>query len=136
VLHVLDFVRKAYRVDEDRVYLFGYSMGAAGAWYLAAKYPDRWAALACFSGFGDPTSMAGMRHVAQFVVHGDADPTANVEGSRAMVAEMKRLGVAHQYIEVPGGDHHNGLERYIPAAFDFFAGHKRQKQRPPPSTAS
>jgi predicted esterase len=128
ILHVLDIVRHAYRVDDDRVYLLGHSMGAAGAWYLGAKYPDRWAALACFSGLGVTATVEQMRHIAQFVVHGDADPVVAVGESRAMVAEMKRLGVAHQYIEVPGGDHYNVLEPYVAEAFEFFDKHRRKAQ--------
>ncbi len=126
VLHVIDRVNRDYRIDPDRVYLLGHSMGAGGAWYLGAKYPDRWAAIACFSGRGDPASIERMRHVAQFVVHGDADPVVPVAGSRAMVAEMKRLGVDHKYIEVPGGTHSSVVDQYIGAAFEFFDSHKRQ----------
>ncbi len=126
VLHVIDLVRRDYRVDEDRVYLFGHSMGAAGAWYLGAKYPERWAALACFSGLGVPSSVERMRQVGQFVVHGDADAVVAVEESRAMVVEMKRLGVDHRYIEVRGGDHYNVVEPYVAEAFVFFDRHKRK----------
>ena len=38
-------------------------------------------------------------------MHGDADPTVNVAGSRAMVAKLKELGTDFKYIEVPGGLH-------------------------------
>ena len=125
VLHVIDLVRRDYRVDDDRVYLFGHSMGAAGAWYLGAKYPDRWAALACFSGLGVAATVGDMRHIAQFVVHGDADPVVAVAESRAMVAEMKRLNVDHKYVEVRGGDHYNVLEPYVAEAFAFFEKHRK-----------
>jgi poly(3-hydroxybutyrate) depolymerase len=126
VLNVIDLVRKQYRVDEDRIYLLGHSMGAIGTWYLAAKYPGRWAALAPFSGFGTPASVGRMERIPQFVVHGDADATVPVASSRAMVAEMKRLGVEHQYIEVPGGNHLNVVEPNLRGAFDFFDKHRRQ----------
>jgi poly(3-hydroxybutyrate) depolymerase len=130
VLAVIDLVRKQYRVDENRVYLLGHSMGAIGTWYLGAKYADRWAALAVFSGAGRPATVAQMRQVPQLVVHGDADATVPVEGSRAMVAEMKRLGVEHRYVEVPGGTHMDVVEPNLTAAFDFFDAHRRSK---PPS---
>jgi poly(3-hydroxybutyrate) depolymerase len=134
VMNVLDLVTKAYRVDPDRVYVFGHSMGAAGAWHLGAKYPDRWAALACYSGLGAPESEAQMQRIPQLVVHGDADAVVPVSASRAMVAEMKRLGVDHRYVEVAGGDHYNMVEPYIRAAFDFFDAHRRKAvgRRPEP----
>jgi poly(3-hydroxybutyrate) depolymerase len=127
VLAVLDLVRTQYKVDEDRIYLLGHSMGAIGTWYLDAKYPERWAALAPFAGFGSPLTVARMKQVAQLVVHGDADATIAVTGSRAMVAEMKRLGVEHQHIEVPGGTHMDVVEPNLKAAFDFFDAHRRSK---------
>jgi pimeloyl-ACP methyl ester carboxylesterase len=40
-----------YRIDTNRVYLTGFSLGGAGTWYIAAKYPDKFAAIAPMSGF-------------------------------------------------------------------------------------
>jgi poly(3-hydroxybutyrate) depolymerase len=120
VLQVLARMRRDYRIDDQRVYLMGHSMGAIGTWYLAAKHPDIWAAVAPFSGLGAPATVAGMKHIPQFVVHGDADPTVNVSGSRTMVAEMKKLGVDVTYIEVPGGNHINVVAPNLAAMMDFF----------------
>jgi dipeptidyl aminopeptidase/acylaminoacyl peptidase len=66
-----------------------------------------------------------MRNIPQVVVHGDADPTVNVQGSRTMVAEMKRLGVDVEYIEVPGGKHGDVAAPNFPAIFDFFDAHRK-----------
>jgi dipeptidyl aminopeptidase/acylaminoacyl peptidase len=73
--------------------------------------------------------MGGMKHIPQFIVHGDADTTASVEQSRAMVAEMKKLGVEHQYIEVPGGTHGGVVAPNLKGMFDFFDKHKKQGGR-------
>ena len=40
-----------YNVDTNKVYLTGASLGGAGTWYLAIKYPDKFAAIAPMSGF-------------------------------------------------------------------------------------
>ena len=98
----------------------GHSMGAIGTWAIAAKHPTIWAALAPFSGLGNPSTIETFKHIPQIVVHGDADPTVNVSGSRTMVAAMKKLGVDHVYIEVPGGNHIDMVVPNIPKAFDFF----------------
>lgn len=45
VLDVLADVEATYRVDPDRVFVSGYSMGGFGAMYLASSYPDRFAGL-------------------------------------------------------------------------------------------
>ena len=118
-------MRADYTVDADRIYLIGHSMGAIGTWALGAKYPDLWAALAPFSGLGAPATAVRMRHIPQFVVHGDANPTVNVSGSRAMVMEMKKLGMEVTYVEVPGGNHNDVVVPNLPAAFEFLAAKRR-----------
>jgi acetyl esterase/lipase len=45
VLACIEEVKKDYRIDPDRVYLTGHSMGGTGCWSLATKYPDRFAAI-------------------------------------------------------------------------------------------
>jgi predicted peptidase len=123
VMDVLRRTREQYRIDDTRIYLMGHSMGAIGTWALAVKYPDVWAALGPIGGTGSPATVARMRHIPQIVVHGDADPTVNVNGSRNMVAEMKKLGVDVKYIEVAGGNHTDIAVPNLAAIFDFFDAH-------------
>ncbi len=129
VMQVLAQVQKQYNVDPNRIYLMGHSMGAIGTWLLAPKYPDLWAAVGAFSGQGTPSTIALTKHIPEFVVHGDADPTVNVRGSRAMVEVMKASGVDVTYIEVPGGNHTNVVEPNLAAMMQFFNAHtKKPKQ--------
>lgn len=125
VMQVLARVRQDYKVDSSRIYLMGHSMGAIGTWFLAAKYPDIWAALGPIAGTGNPQTVERMRHIPMFIVHGDADPTVPVAGSRNMVQALKKLGVDHVYVEVPGGNHTDIAVPNLPAMFEFF----RTKQR-------
>ena len=88
-------------------------------WTLSA------AALAPFAGMGTPATVERMKGIPQFVVHGDADMTVPVAGSRLRVEAMKKLGIDHQYVEVPGGDHSNVVAPKIPAMFEFFNKHRK-----------
>jgi predicted peptidase len=126
VMEVLRRMRAAYNVDTSRIYLIGHSMGAIGTWYLGAKYADIWAALVTFAGTGSRQSVERMKALPQFVVHGDADRTVPVTGSRTMVDEMKKLGMNVTYVEVPGGTHTGVVVPNLPAAFDFLAAQKKQ----------
>ncbi len=125
VMHVLAEVRRNYNVDPKRIYLMGHSMGAIGTWKIVSKNPAMWAALGAFSGQGVPATVERMRDLPEYVVHGDADPTVNVAGSRTMVAAMKTAGVDVKYVEVPGGNHGNVVEPNLPGMFDFFDAHRR-----------
>ncbi len=130
VLNVLAAVRREYTVDSTRIYLMGHSMGAIGTWALGAKYPDSWRALGAFSGFGVASSAPVMAGIPQFVVHGDADPTVPVNGSRVMVAALERAGATVQYIEVAGGNHTNMVEPNLPGMFEFFNTHATRSAQP------
>ena len=121
VLEVLRLMKTAYNVDDSRIYLIGHSMGAIGTWALAAKYPQTWAALVAFSGTGSPALAESMKGIPQFVVHGDADNTVNVSGSRNMVGALKKLNADVTYVEVPGGSHTDVVVPNLPQAFDFLA---------------
>ena len=92
VMQVLQRMRQLYKIDESRIYLMGHSMGGIGTWKVAPKYPDIWAAIAPISGNGAPATLEKIRSVPEIIVHGDADPTVPVAGSRTMVAKLKELG--------------------------------------------
>src|SRR5262245_46076997 len=41
---LLDAVQASYRIDKRRVAVTGFSMGGAGVWHFAGKYPERFSA--------------------------------------------------------------------------------------------
>jgi predicted peptidase len=125
VMEVLRLMKANYTVDESRIYLLGHSMGAIGAWYLGAAHPEIWAAIVPFSGLGSAATVERMKGIPQFVVHGDADNTVNVGGSRTMVAAMKKAGMDVTYIEVPGGSHTDVVVPNLAKAFEFMAAQKK-----------
>ena len=124
-MRVLQLVRQQYRIDDARIYLGGHSMGAIGTWKLAPKMPEVFAGIAMFAGTGAPPTLERIKQVPEFVVHGDADATVSVEGSRAMVAKAKELGIAVTYIEVPGGTHGGVVAPNLAGMFDFFDAHRK-----------
>jgi predicted peptidase len=125
VMQVLARVKKSYRIDENRIYLMGHSMGGIGTWLIAPKYPDIWAAIAPLSGQGAPQSLERIATVPEIIVHGDADPTVNVAGSRNMVAKLKTLGTDFVYIEVPGGLHSDVVAPNLDKVIEFFDKHTK-----------
>lgn len=125
VLEVLRLMKAAYNVDESRIYLIGHSMGAIGTWALGAKYPHTWAALGAFAGTGAPALAEAMKDIPQFVVHGDADNTVNVSGSRNMVGALKKLSANVTYIEVAGGSHTDVVVPNLPKLFAFLAAQRK-----------
>ena len=120
VLNVLEQVKTFYRIDPSRTYLGGHSMGGGGTWYMGARHPGIFAALGSFAGAATPDTLPPLPRTPQFIVHGDADATVSVERSRSMAAALAKLGVEHQYVEVPGGTHGNVIAPHLKGLFDFF----------------
>ncbi|MEO0205578.1 MAG: prolyl oligopeptidase family serine peptidase, partial [candidate division WOR-3 bacterium] len=50
-LEVLEDVKKNFRINEDRVYLTGHSMGGHGVWHIGLSHPDLFAAIAPSAGW-------------------------------------------------------------------------------------
>ena len=46
VMNVFGMVTEELNIDENRIYLWGHSMGGAGTYYIASRHPDIWAGLA------------------------------------------------------------------------------------------
>jgi len=125
VLDVLAEMRQAYRVDPQRIYLTGHSMGGYGTWSVAMNHPEMFAALAPIAGGGSPAGMTKIAHIPQIVIHGDNDKTVPVERSRVMVEAGKKAGAEIKYVEVPGGNHVSIAAPAFPDIFDWFENHKR-----------
>ena len=109
VMNVLSLVRDEFNVDDNRIYLWGHSMGGAGTFHLAKKHPDLWAAIAVAApaprASQSPDDLELFQHMPVLVIHGDDDQTVPVDVSRSWVTRMEELGMQHLYVEVAGGDH-------------------------------
>jgi predicted esterase len=125
VLDVIAEVRRDYKIDGDRIYVMGHSMGGFGSWSIAINHPDLFAALGPIAGGGNPLRMPLIKHIPQFVVHGDNDRTVSVTQSRNMVEAARKAGATVEYIEVPGGNHIDIVVPNLSAMFDFFAKQRR-----------
>ena len=107
-------VREA--IDPARIYLTGLSMGGYGTWDLAARMPDRFAAILPVCGGGDDRVADSIAALPIWCFHGDADTTVPVDRSRTMIAAVKAAGGRPIYSELPGVGH----DSWTPAYQDRF----------------
>lgn len=110
VMEVMKLVRSEFNVDSNRIYLWGHSMGGAGTYHIASRYPDLFAGLgvaapATPQPAGSAEVLERIRHIPILVLHGDNDQTVPVELTRSWVATMRELGMQHVYVEISDGDH-------------------------------
>ena len=84
LMQAIDEVMATKAIDPTRVYLTGLSMGGFGAFDLAARRPELFAAVVPICGGGDPATAASIARIPFFIVHGTDDPVVPVALSRAM----------------------------------------------------
>lgn len=127
-LAALDAVSKVAKIDPDRVYLTGLSMGGAGAWSIAAAHPDRFAALVPVCGRGEPATAATIKHLPTWVVVGDADRDPTVLNAREMVRALRDQGNEARYSEYRGVGHNSWDRAYSDLALiEWMLQQKRVK---------
>ncbi|MBO9669146.1 MAG: prolyl oligopeptidase family serine peptidase [Sphingobium sp.] len=134
VLNVLEMARKEFKVDPDRTYLMGHSMGGAGTLFLAQKYSGQWAAAAAIAPAAfmmQPTQKDILAPIQKarlplMITQGDKDNVVPPTNTRTWAAAMDDLKLPdHRYIEMEGRDHGTIIGDSMPAIFEFFAAHKR-----------
>jgi len=130
VLYVIDLVTKEYNVDPSRISLHGQNPSGSGALHLAAKYPERFAALVVSSGpiALDTYPVDRIRgQMGVLVIHGDQDTSNPIEASQKMADAFKAAGVDTTYATVPGGTHLEAYLTYAPQLFDFLEKHRKKQ---------
>jgi predicted esterase len=121
VITALEIVTEEYGADRSRTFLAGHSMGSGGVWHLAARYPERWRAIAPMSGpFVDKETypFERIRTLPIFVTEGTG-ATPSLAGSRALAEFMRAGGFDLEYLEVDG-NHGSMVPMVWPAIFEFF----------------
>lgn len=137
LLSLLDHVIAKHRVDTNRIYLTGLSMGGYGTWSLGSKYPERFAALAPICGGGDkiPSLLANkekkaaMKSLGVWAFHGAKDPIVPIEESQRMTNALMRAGCKDVKLTVyPEAGHDSWTETYKnQELYDWFLAHRRDR---------
>lgn len=131
VLAAIDAMLARPGVDAARVYLVGLSMGGFGAMDLAARHPDRFAAVMALCGGGDPARMTALIGMPVQLWHGEQDQVVPVARSRALATALRLAGAAVDYRELPEVGHDVWLQAFgHGGGFQWlFRQDQRQQQR-------
>lgn len=86
-------VHKLVKIDPDRRYLYGFSMGGSGTWLLGSRTPDRWASMAIL-GMGATVGTWGqaenVANIPIFIWGGETDNIAYRAGApKDMIQRFK-----------------------------------------------
>src|SRR5678809_261568 len=84
---------KRFRVDTNRIYITGLSMGGHGTFDALQRYPQMFAAAVPVCGSGDISKAASIAHIPLWMFGGANDPSVNPNLLYNMVNALRKLGV-------------------------------------------
>jgi predicted peptidase len=123
---LLDEVVAKHKVDQDRVYLTGLSMGGFGTWALAGSTPNRFAALIPICGGGEPLLTRALKHVPVWAFHGGKDPIVPVKRSQDLIEALQRNHGDAKITIYPEAGHDSWTATYDnPEIYEWLLSHKR-----------
>ncbi len=126
LIALLDEIVAKYKVDEDRIYVTGLSMGGFGTWALAAQTPDRFAAVAPICGGGEPYWARRFPPLPVWAFHGGKDFLVPPRRSEEMVEALKKFGGKPKLTVYPDAGHDSWTETYDnPELYEWLLEQKR-----------
>lgn len=129
LIALLDKLKKEHRIDKDRIYVTGLSMGGYGTFALAARQPERFAAAVPICGGGDLFDARRLTKLPMWVFHGDADTIVPLAESQRMVRIINAEHGENAKLTVYAGVAHNSWTQTYnnPAVWDWLFAQRRAK---------
>lgn len=109
---LLDMVTARYAIDPKKIAVTGYSMGGAGSWHFAEKFPERFSAAIPVAGTPPPSS-AGWR-LPVLAIHSRDDQVSPIGPTEARIAELQKTGRNAKLIAITGITHYE-MGRFVEA---------------------
>ncbi len=126
---LLDEVTATYRVDPDRIYVSGHSMGGRGALYAAYKMPGRFAGVLALSPFAPITAWAEkLASVPLWLFHGANDQFTPAKEVEELIQGVKKAGGHPEFTLLPDRDHYILDVYQRPEIYKWLA---EQRRKPP-----
>lgn len=130
ISRLIEHARDQYSVDERRIYLIGYSMGAFGTWDTGAMYPEMFAAIVPISGGEYSKKLEALNKLPIWVFHGGRDDIVPVSQVQKIVDRLRASGGAAKVTIFPESDH--GIVNQVwklSALWRWLFSQRRKNQR-------
>lgn len=134
VMAIYDWLDDHYKVDTNRFYVLGMSMGGYGTLDVATAYPDRVAAAIALCGGASGKELCSLGTLPLWIVHGTADELVPVWCSDRVVDSIRSCGDTTRLIyNRLEGENHSRLARvfYLEQTYKWLFSHSLlDKDRP------
>ena len=112
IIRLIRGIQSKYKVDREKIYLTGLSMGGFGTWSTATKFPSVFAAIAPVCGGGDTTEVMKLKHMPVWCFHGAKDDVVNPEQSYSMVRALRKFNPDVKLTIYPDAKHDSWTATY------------------------
>jgi predicted peptidase len=136
LLEFLDTAQKKYRVDENRIYVAGLSMGGYGTWKLGLSHPEKFAAIMPICGGGEKIDIVmgsidhadALNNLPIWAFHGAKDPVVPVSESEETIALLKSRGAKEVKLTIYPDAMHDSWTRTFEnqEVYDWLLEHARK----------
>lgn len=132
VLEAIADVRRHYEVDPDRIFLIGFSGGAAGVNVVSSRHPDLFAGtIALGATWEEPGLVDNVATLPWLGVMAETDPTSQALDAPGLYAALSALADDATLVRYPAKTHEFSLvydsESLI---LDFVTSHQRDRTPP------
>ncbi|RAJ24632.1 carboxylesterase family protein [Pedobacter cryoconitis] len=97
-----------YRIDSNRIYVTGISIGGYGTWQAAMDYPDKFAAIIPLCGGindSDTANISKIKHLPIWTFHGTADNMISIAQTERIYKKLKGLKSQIRFTTIKNGGH-------------------------------
>lgn len=126
---LLDHIEANYKIDTNRIYVTGLSMGGYGTWALAMREPDRFAAIAPVCGGGNSRAIKYIDKITApiWAFHGAKDTVIPLEKMYEMQKALEEQGIEMRVTVYPEVGHNSWDNAYADdELFEWLFSHSRE----------
>lgn len=130
LIALLDNIIENYKVDTNKIYVTGLSMGGNGTWNLAAEIPERLAAVIPICGWGDPFAICSIGKLPVWTFHGAKDKVVPIRATEELVERIKNCNGDVRFTVYPDAGHDSWTETYKnPEIYDWLLSHSLNERK-------
>lgn len=128
IMNIVDYlVDHNDKIDQNRIYVLGMSLGGYGTLDFAATYADEIAAAIAMCGGATQKNVGTLNEMPLWIIHGTADNAVSISQSDKVVNEMRAANSRTprlSYDRVPGMNHSQPARVfYMPETYEWLFSH-------------
>ncbi|MBG93472.1 MAG: hypothetical protein CL792_05765 [Chloroflexi bacterium] len=127
---IIIMAQENLRIDQNRIYLTGLSMGGRGTYIVASHLENTFAAIMPLSSHHAPYSYVDLapelNNIPIWIFHGDTDMVSSYAMAVEMVSALGKYNSKIRFTSIQGGGHGNWKEIYnTPEHIQWLLSHSR-----------